>query len=408
MKTPYTVVLTTPSWRLNGVNSFCCDLYRALKKQNIHVKLLVTRPPSYHPYLTPLPQDIPIEYLKSDSKKRLQIELTQYLEQFKSCIYFPNHDFDLSSISSKLSSKNRVVGIAHSDDPEHYAHFQALGASADAWVGVSSFIFENLKKRKILPLSKIHKIFYGINTSHEMRSSPEVFPIRLLYAGRFSDYQKNVLILPKIARYLEKEGMPFHMTLIGSGPDKQGLRIRLSSFIRQRKVSIRPALSRENLIKEYQKHSFFLLPSDFEGLSIGLLEAMGQGCVPIVSSCIQSGTKDVITPGKNGFTCDFSKEEFLSIMITLQNHPGFLKKISLNAQTTIQEKFNSEKMAEKYLALFDQILSHPKSSCSSKRMRFSSRVSISKIPHLIKMLSVKAGVKKIKHEPRNRKPPAIL
>jgi glycosyltransferase involved in cell wall biosynthesis len=42
-----------------------------------------------------------------------------------------------------------------------------------------------------------------------------------------------------------------------------------------------------------------ILFSEFEGMSIAMLESMGQGCVPIVTDV--SGAKEKITHGQNGF-----------------------------------------------------------------------------------------------------------
>ena len=112
--------------------------------------------------------------------------------------------------------------------------------------------------------------------------------LRLVFAGRL-DRDKGVLDLPSIAAGLRDRSVDATWTIIGDGPEGARLRATWPESEWVRHVG---ALANAETIDRLADHDVFVLPTRFEGLPIGLLEAMGCGIVPVVSR-IDSGVPDV-------------------------------------------------------------------------------------------------------------------
>ena len=53
--------------------------------------------------------------------------LRDYLQALTPTVYFPNYDFENSSVAPALRNEVGMIGVVHSDDPHHYEHVQRLG-----------------------------------------------------------------------------------------------------------------------------------------------------------------------------------------------------------------------------------------------------------------------------------------
>src|SRR5271154_1084475 len=117
------IIIGTPNWTLNGVNIFSAGLIRGLCNEGIEATLLVTGSLWRDRKPLPWPHDLPVQQLPlppiATFAARWKV-LERYLEAQAPCIYLPNHDVLHSAVMPILSSSIGVVGIAHSDDPQHY------------------------------------------------------------------------------------------------------------------------------------------------------------------------------------------------------------------------------------------------------------------------------------------------
>ena len=104
----------------------------------------------------------------------------------------------------------------------------------------------------------------------------------------------------------------------------------------------------------------FLLPSAFEGLSVGMLEAMSRGAVPVVSA-IRSGVPDVIRHGENGLIAPVGDiEAFADRLALLQADPQARARMAAAAVRTIHDEgYLVDTMFERYLALFRAVTAAP-------------------------------------------------
>jgi hypothetical protein len=98
----------------------------------------------------------------------------------------------------------------------------------------------------------------------------------------------------------------------------------------------------------------FVLLSDYEGLPLSLLEAMGEGVVPVISD-LKSGTGDVVTE-RNGLKVKVGDVAAAAdAIISLAGSPARLAEISASASELARGEYSSARMAERYLSLIGSL-----------------------------------------------------
>ena len=101
-------------------------------------------------------------------------------------------------------------------------------------------------------------------------------------------YQKRAGDVVAIAASLERRGVPFERLDVGDGPGRIVMEETGSRLVLQRKLAFLGVHPNADVLA-------LLLPSAFEGLSVGMLKAMSRGAVPVVSD-IRSGVPELVRP----------------------------------------------------------------------------------------------------------------
>lgn len=362
MPDPPNLILATPTWSLNGPNVFSANLVRGLRSLQIPAHIVLTRPDWRDTKPLPAPPDIRFEtlpvnrFMSFSARCRVMI---QYLEAHAPCIYIPNYDFGHSCISPKLSDRIAIVGIVHSDDPQHYDHVARLGIYWNAVVAVSlSIARETLKIAPGLG-SRLFAIPYGIvsSASFPERSHVPGEPLRAVYAGRLDQPQKRVLDLPEIIKAAREREVPVHLRIAGSGAAEAALKTKCEALAVGESIEFLGTLDTETLAKVLAGQDVFLLTSEFEGLPIGLLEAMGQGCVPIVSD-IRSGIHELVEDGVEGFRIGIGDyRRFADRLAALYAEPTRLRRMAQAAYARATSGcYGLDRMVKSYVELFVKIM----------------------------------------------------
>jgi glycosyltransferase involved in cell wall biosynthesis len=96
--------------------------------------------------------------------------------------------------------------------------------------------------------------------------------------------------------------------------------------------------------------------SDFEGLSLTLLEGMAAGCVPVVTD-LRSGVREVVRDGENGYTIGVGDiDGFADRLALLQRDAELCSRLSNGARKSLVESgYTLDAMADRYLDLFARI-----------------------------------------------------
>lgn len=103
--------------------------------------------------------------------------------------------------------------------------------------------------------------------------------------------------------------------------------------------------------------NLFILPSNYEGLPISLLEALSFG-VPVIASAV-GGIREILD-GNNGFAVENNVSAFEEKIKYIFSDKNIEKNISLCARQSYLANFTIEKMVDGYLSIFNTIVANKK------------------------------------------------
>ena len=312
-KPPVNVILAATTWCVNGVNAFSANLARGLTRAGVPAHVLLTEEHTAlvetRETMMPRPGDVafhslPLPIVPVDGWGLHWGAMVRYLEERAPCIYIPNYDWRHSCVCPQLSADVVVVGIVHSDDPLHYDHVRRLGPYWNVVVAVSKAVAARTADACPAVRDRIVTIRNGVplTPTRPPRAAPGR-ALRLVYHGALKQVQKRVLDLPKIVEAAAAAGVPVELTIAGAGPDEAALRAAAAPLVDRKLVQFAGVMTPDAAAALLDRHDVYVLASEFEGLPNALIEAMGHGCVPVVTRA-ESGVPELIADGDNGFLLD--------------------------------------------------------------------------------------------------------
>lgn len=189
-------------------------------------------------------------------------------------------------------------------------------------------------------------------TPHIEQQDHNAVPVKILYVGRFS-VQKGIKYLFEAIPLIDSS-VNYHFYLAGEGE----LQDELKEYAQKYNFLERTTFCgyRNEIENFYREHDIFVLPSESEGLSCSLLEAMASGLAVIATRV--SGSEDVINNMENGILVEPQNPKALADAISLLiKNEAIRKKMSINARKTILENYTFEIICKKYIKLYQKLLS---------------------------------------------------
>jgi glycosyltransferase involved in cell wall biosynthesis len=222
----------------------------------------------------------------------------------KAKIFVPNWSWGTYGTVSLMSRNEdcdmRVIAFAHSDQDHYYELLTYYEPIISKFVGVSETICQRL--RSLLPSrsNDICKLMYPVAVRNESRKPNRKQPLTITYGGRIEQRQKRILDLIALADLLALKNGNYHFKIAGDGPQLAELTEHFGNK-EYSNISIEflGLVAHESMTDLWASSDISILFSEFEGMSISMLESMGQGCVPIVTDV--SGAREKITHDQAGF-----------------------------------------------------------------------------------------------------------
>lgn len=245
------------------------------------------------------------------------------------------------------------IGVIQSHDPLPYTMASRYAPWLDAIVGVSQEIGRTLREMPAFQKTRVETIQYGIEFDAAAMRPPSAAgaPLRVLYLGRLIEVQKRISRVIELIRRLEKKQANVVFTIAGSGPEEAMMREELRDC---RSVTFLGQTPNREVPALLCRHDVFLLLSDFEGLPLSLLEAMGYGVVPVVSD-LQSGIGEVVSKDAGVRTPVGDVEAAVAAIRELEAQRDKLHSLGARAQEIARESYSAQTMARRYLGLIEDL-----------------------------------------------------
>ncbi|MGB3008465.1 MAG: glycosyltransferase family 4 protein [Chitinophagaceae bacterium] len=193
--------------------------------------------------------------------------------------------------------------------------------------------YKNIRKELNIPVDEILVLFIARFTAHKQ-------PLSLINA-----FAKTLMANPKL-----------HLLMVGEGDQKQMAKELIDSHGLNHKITLHSF--RQDVPDVLANADIFVLPSLWEGLPIGLLEAMAMGKAVIASNV--DGTSEIIVDNLNGLLVNTNNlsEELTTALLKLSDDASLRRQFGQKAIETINDKFNAANMTRLIEYEYNRLAKH--------------------------------------------------
>ena len=175
----------------------------------------------------------------------------------------------------------------------------------------------------------------------------------VLFIARFTAHKQPLALIKAFAQAAAQ--LPhLHLLLVGDGDQKEEAVRLIDQLQLQDRITLEKF--RQDVPDVLAAADIFVLPSLWEGLPIGLLEAMAMGKAIIASRV--DGTKEIIEHGVNGWLVDTEDlvNQLRDALVQLAGDPAKRERFSLQAMDTVRQRFNAADMTRRIENIYKEVL----------------------------------------------------
>jgi glycosyltransferase involved in cell wall biosynthesis len=243
---------------------------------------------------------------------------------------------------------------------QRFYYRRLIMPQVDGIVGVSQETLGNVKDfyKLEIPMRRIPNgveirddVAIDRGAIRDLTRTPQASPV-ILFVGSLS-VEKRVDRLLRVAARVREQMPELHLWILGGGPQRQQLEeqavaLGLADIVRF--LGVQP-----DVASYMAAADLFLLASDTEGIPAVILEAGAQG-LPVIATRV-GGTPECIVNNETGLLVDKEDEVGLaSAVLSVLQDPARSHALGLQAKKWIRANFDIEKIAQKYLAFYQQVL----------------------------------------------------
>lgn len=171
-------------------------------------------------------------------------------------------------------------------------------------------------------------------------------PVNILHVGRFHP-QKNHPGLLRSFRELLKTHENCILTLLGDGDTRKDMEALAQELGISEKVRFCGVQS--NVYPYFHDADLFVLPSDYEGMPMTIIEAMATG-LPIAATAV-GGVPDMLTDGDSALLTACDERAFADAMARLIEDGALRERLGRQARAD-SIRFSAEEMARHYVEIY--------------------------------------------------------
>ncbi len=259
--------------------------------------------------------------------------------------------------AAKLAGVGRCVHTVHTvADKEAEGRLQKLTNTLFyrlGWstpVALSPQVQQTILSFYALEKERVPVIYNGIDLSRFTPKSDysQSDTVELMHVGRLTPPKNHERLLRAFAALRESHPQ-CRLTLVGDGELRQqveelveALHLSQAVTFAGAQADVRPYLERADI---------FVLPSDYEGIPMTIIEAMAAG-LPIVATSV-GGVPDMLRQEESGLLVPPDTEAVTRACARLVENPALRERLGRNAQAEAR-RFSAECMAEAYVRVYEQ------------------------------------------------------
>lgn len=270
-----------------------------------------------------------------------------------------NSPFIAATIAGFVLRKPVVVKVTRSGTGAQLSRYHAswrkiVGAPVfrhvSRFVAITQDVKGELLFHGVSP-RKITEIPNGVLLPEQPHKPDPSSGCRFIYVGRLIRRKRVDLLLHAWA----EGGLDRIATLriVGDGPERARLEDMVEHLGLAASVTLSGAYKHTELMQLMADSDVFVLPSDSEGMSNALLEAMAYGLGVIATRLAANRT--LIGEGVNGLLFS-GREELAEALRQLGRSPELRAELGARARQTISERYSFARIASDYRRLYEELL----------------------------------------------------
>ena len=309
---------------------------------------------------------IPVRFIGKKPNKdwnKTSKELIKLFCQFRPDVVHSHLESVTFHVCRSLYKKTKIVQTIHSTKMLYkYVQKFYLSPRCSIIVAISKRIQTLLQESLKISPEKIKLIYNGIEIDNFFYDNRNVTnKVKNIVAiGRFTkakDYPNLLSAFSVLKSLLENERLDVpNLLLVGDGE----LKDQIEEEAKERKLSenVKFLGVRNDIPDLLKKSDIYVMASEWEGLSISLIEALASG-IPIVatdagsnSEIVENNVSGLIVPIKDPETL---AKSLYNLIIDDQMRKKFSKEATIKAQ-----QFTIEECAKKHIEMYKEVLSYRK------------------------------------------------
>lgn len=253
-----------------------------------------------------------------------------------------------------------IINHDHTNDPKRgdVGWLLALDRWANSFaqhhLAVSASCRDFLVSREGIPPQDISLVLNAIDLTRFQPQRTHRAPGAPLIAGVGRlNAQKNFSLFLEVAAQVALRHPDARFLIAGTGPEAQSLRIKAAELGIAEKVAFAGYVADPRSI--YAQADLLLMPSNFEGLPMTLLEAMGME-VPVVASRLD-GIAEVIDDGVDGALCTPGDAAgFVAAINHLLDDSTVRMAMGGAARKKVESRFSARRMVDEIESIYHRLL----------------------------------------------------
>lgn len=179
--------------------------------------------------------------------------------------------------------------------------------------------------------------------------------LRLMYAGRLVEKQKRISEVTRALCQVVQAVPGTAAAIYGSGPAQDNVAALLHTYGQGLPVQLMGKIDNAQIQQVMLQHHVLVLLSDFEGLSVAVMEAMACGLVPV---CLQMSSRfdELVEDEVTGLVVQDREASFVAAIQRLRNDPQLWGRLSRAARVRVQQEFSIDVIANKWIDLFTELV----------------------------------------------------
>ena len=323
-----------------GTEIWAAEIARGLSYKGYHVilggsELQVPLGKEYEKYVERFTSENTIKKMCDTIENNLPCVI---INNFAGCMFLA-----ASVMKIKYPDDIKIVSVIHNDNTGLYDAHMMLRDDIDSIICVSCKIRQRIIEKYNWNVNKIYfkeqPIAYDGQFTRQYWKNDT--PIKIGYAGRMVKQQKRAHLIPRIIEMLEEKHLDYLLEIAGEGECIDMIQKFIMEKKLEDKVMVVGRIDKDKMPDFWKRQDVFINLSEYEGMSLAMLEAMSYGCVPVVTDV--SGTQEFIEDGVNGYVCNVDHvEEIVKGIEKLTMSESNVENFSKRCEVEIKTRCNKD------------------------------------------------------------------